>query len=110
MRSCSFRVSSRWQSASLSEETRKTSQSGAKVLETGGVVPKAQQAQPPGARQLSRHWLRYLLGPVKRGHILSHLIPVATTRGRPMTERETEARRLHNSPKASQQMNIRAGM
>lgn len=49
MRSCSFRVSSRWQSASLSEETRKTSQSGAKVLETGGVThPRPSRPSPPG--------------------------------------------------------------
>lgn len=49
MRSCSFRVSSRWQSASLSEETRKTSQSGAKVLETGHTQGPAGATPPPRA-------------------------------------------------------------
>lgn len=36
MRSCSFLVSSRWHSASLSEDTRNTSQRGAKVLGQAG--------------------------------------------------------------------------
>lgn len=53
MRSCSFRVSSRWQSASLSEETRKTSQSGAKVLETGHTQGPAGPT-PLGAPQTAQ--------------------------------------------------------